>query len=71
MGKSNVEQIDADTFEVTDFEKRMTEYGEKLVELKRIVKNPIDIWLIGNTGMRNPWRIPSISNTSELIGIVK
>ena len=27
MGKSNVEQIDADTFEVTDFEKRMTEYG--------------------------------------------
>lgn len=59
MGKSNVEQIDADTFEVTDFEKRMTEYGEKLVELKRIVKNPIDIWLIGNTGMRNPWRIPS------------
>lgn len=36
MGKSNVEQIDADTFEVTDFEKRMTEYGEKLVELKRM-----------------------------------
>ena len=26
---------------------------------KRIVEAPIDIWLIGNTGMRNPWRIPS------------
>ncbi len=25
---------------------------------KRMVKNRIDIWLIGNTGMRNPWRIP-------------
>ena len=28
-----------------------------LVE-KRLVKDKIDIWLIGNTGMRNPWRIP-------------
>ena len=28
-----------------------------LVE-KRLVKDRIDIWLIGNTGMRNPWRIP-------------
>lgn len=27
-------------------------------EEKRIVKDPLDIWLIGNTGMRNPWRIP-------------
>ena len=25
---------------------------------KRIVKDPIDIWSIGNTGVRNPWRIP-------------
>jgi hypothetical protein len=25
----------------------------------RIVNTPIDIWLIGNTGVRNPWRIPS------------
>ena len=23
---------------------------------KRVVKDKIDIWLIGNTGMRNPWR---------------
>ena len=74
MGKSNVEQIDADTFEVTDFEKRMTEYGEKLVELKRIVKNPIDIWLIGNTGMRNPWRIPSgfkVYVESNMVGRIR
>ena len=28
-----------------------------LVE-KRLVKDRIDIWMIGNTGMRNPWRIP-------------
>lgn len=25
---------------------------------KRLVQNKVDIWLIGNTGMRNPWRIP-------------
>ena len=25
---------------------------------KQLVKDKIDIWLIGNTGMRNPWRIP-------------
>jgi hypothetical protein len=25
---------------------------------KRLVQDKIDIWLIGNTGMRNPWRIP-------------
>ena len=25
---------------------------------KRLVKDKIDIWMIGNTGMRNPWRIP-------------
>lgn len=74
MGKSNVEQIDVDTFEVTDFEKRITAYGEKLVELKRIVKNPIDIWLIGNTGMRNPWRIPSgfkVYAESNMVGRIR
>lgn len=32
-------------------------YKNGLVE-KRLVKDRIDIWLIGNTGMRNPWRIP-------------
>lgn len=25
---------------------------------KRLVEDKIDIWMIGNTGMRNPWRIP-------------
>ncbi len=25
---------------------------------KRLVRDKIDIWMIGNTGMRNPWRIP-------------
>lgn len=32
-------------------------YKNGLVE-KRLVMDKIDIWLIGNTGMRNPWRIP-------------
>lgn len=33
-------------------------YKNGMVE-KRLVKDKIDIWLIGNTGMRNPWRIPA------------
>ena len=32
-------------------------YKNGLVE-KRLVMDKIDIWFIGNTGMRNPWRIP-------------
>lgn len=32
-------------------------YKNGVVE-KRLVKDKIDIWMIGNTGMRNPWRIP-------------
>ena len=40
---------------------------------KRIVKDPIDIWSIGNTGVRNPWRIPGgykvyVDNNSHLTG---
>lgn len=38
---------------------------------KRVVKNKIDIWLIGNTGMRNPWRIPEgfkIYAESDMVG---
>lgn len=50
--RTEVKNIDATTWEVTKT------YKTGLVE-KRVVKNPIDIWLIGNTGMRNPWRIPS------------
>ena len=59
MAKSKIEQIDINTYSVIDTVKRITEYGERLVEMKRTVTEPIDIWLIGNTGMRNPWRIPS------------
>ena len=57
MAKSKIEQIDINTYSVTETVKRITEYGERLVEMKRTVIEPIDIWLIGNTGMRNPWRI--------------
>ncbi len=45
-------------------------YKNGLIE-KRLVKDRIDIWLIGNTGMRNPWRIPEgfkIYVESELVG---
>ncbi len=59
MAKAKVEHIEGNTYRVTEMEKRLTAYGERLVEINRIVENPIDIWLIGNTGMRNPWRIPS------------
>lgn len=52
--KTTKRQLDAatNTWEVTKT------YKNGDVE-QRIVANPIDIWLIGNTGMRNPWRIPS------------
>lgn len=71
MAKSKIQQIDINTYSVTDTVKRITEYGERLVEMKRTVKEPIDIWLIGNTGMRNPWRIPSgfkIYAESNMVG---
>lgn len=59
MAKAKITQLDIETYSVVEQQKRMTEYGEKLIDVERIVKKPIDIWLIGNTGMRNPWRIPS------------
>lgn len=59
MAKGKIVRIDSETFSVTELTKRKTKYGEKIIEEKRIVTNPIEIWLIGNTGMRNPWRIPS------------
>lgn len=59
MAKAKITQLDFETFSVVEQQKRITEYGEKLINVERIVKKPIDIWLIGNTGMRNPWRIPS------------
>ncbi len=71
MAKSEIIQIDANTYQVTDRVKVLTEYGEKIKELVRTVKNPIDIWLIGNTGMRNPWRIPGgfkVYVESNLVG---
>ena len=60
MAKAKITQLDIETYSVVEQQKRMTEYGEKLIDVERIVKKPIDIWLIGNTGMRNPWRIPSV-----------
>ena len=35
-----------------------TVYKNGRVETRRIT-DKIEIWNIGNTGMRNPWRIPS------------
>lgn len=71
MAKSDITRIDIDTYQVTDHMKVFTEYGERIKDVTRIVKNPIDIWLIGNTGMRNPWRIPSgfkVYAESNLVG---
>ncbi len=71
MAKSDITRIDIDTYQVTDHMKVLTEYGERIKDVTRIVKNPIDIWLIGNTGMRNPWRIPSgfkVYAESNLVG---
>lgn len=48
-------------------------YKNGVVE-KRLVKNKIDIWLIGNTGMRNPWRIPEgfkIYYESDQVGHIR
>ncbi len=59
MAKTKIIRLDFETYSVVEQQKRMSEYGEKLIDIERIVKKPIDIWLIGNTGMRNPWRIPS------------
>lgn len=59
MAKAKIEHIEGNKYSVTEMVKRLTTYGEKLVEVNRIVENPIEMWLIGNTGMRNPWRIPS------------
>lgn len=52
QAKTKVLQLNENEWEVTKIYKS----GKKEI---RIVENPIDIWLIGNTGMRNPWRIPS------------
>lgn len=71
MEKSDIKRIDIDTYQVTDYTKVLTEYGERIKKKNRIIKNPIDIWLIGNTGMRNPWRIPSgfkVYAESNLVG---
>lgn len=71
MAKAKIEQIDHNTYSVTDTVKRNTSYGTKSDEVTRVVKNPIDIWLVGNTGMRNPWRIPSgfkVYAESNLVG---
>lgn len=71
MAKSDIIQLDINTYQVTDHVKILTEYGERIKEVIRTVRDPIDIWLIGNTGMRNPWRIPSgfkIYVESNLVG---
>lgn len=71
MAKSDIIEIDINTYQVTDHIKVLTEYGERIKDVVRIVKDPMDIWLIGNTGMRNPWRIPSgfkVYVESNLVG---
>ena len=71
MAKNDIIEIEPNVFRITEQKKILTEYGERIQEMVRIVKNPMDIWLIGNTGMRNPWRIPSgfkVYVESNLVG---
>lgn len=71
MAKNDIIEIEPNVYRVTEQKKIITEYGERLQEMVRIVKDPMDIWLIGNTGMRNPWRIPSgfkVYVESNLVG---
>lgn len=75
MAKAKIIKIGQDVYQVTETKKIKYNDGEnpkeKIVEETRIVKEPIDIWLIGNTGMRNPWRIPSgfkVYAESNLVG---
>lgn len=71
MAKNEIKKIDDKTYSVKEKKKVLTIYGEAFKEVERIVKDPIDIWLIGNTGMRNPWRIPSgfrVYVESNLVG---
>ena len=71
MAKNEIIQIDENKYKVVEQVKILTEYGEKIKEITRLVENPIDIWFIGNTGMRNPWRIPGgfkVYVESNLVG---
>ena len=74
MAKSVIVEIEPNVFRVTEQKKILTEYGERLKDVVRIVKDPIDIWIIGNTGMRNPWRIPSgfkVYAESNMVGRIR
>lgn len=74
MAKAKIEKIDIDTYRVTEIVNRATIYGEKILKEERIVKKPIDIWIIGNTGVRNPWRIPSgfkVYAESNMVGHIR
>ncbi len=74
MAKNMIVEIEPNVYKVTEQKKILTEYGERLKEVVRIVKDPIDIWIIGNTGMRNPWRIPSgfkVYVESNMVGKIR
>lgn len=75
MAKANIIKIEDNVYQVIEQKKIKYKDGnqtkEKIIEETRIVRNPIEIWLIGNTGMRNPWRIPSgfkVYVESNLVG---
>ena len=74
MAKNIIVEVEPNVYKVTEQKKILTEYGERLKEVVRIVKDPIDIWIIGNTGMRNPWRIPSgfkVYVESNMVGKIR
>lgn len=46
-----------ETVQISDTDWMVVKKFKNGLVQKRLVKDRIDIWLIGNTGMRNPWRI--------------
>ena len=74
MAKNKIVEIEPNVYRVIEIKKILTKYGEKFKEVVRVVTDPIDIWLIGNTGMRNPWRIPSgfkVYVESNMVGKIR
>ena len=67
-GKHFENKIDEHTWKVW----KKLKSGE--IEGERLVTDPFEIWIIGNTGMRNPWRIPGgfkVYAESNMVGRIR
>ena len=48
MAKSDIVQIDINTYQVTEHMKVLSEYGERIKDVVRVVKDPIDIGIMAS-----------------------